>query len=199
MHPPAPLIAAVHQAMRGAKPPSSRPRRGAPTAAEVSVGMPWKRSLLAVCAVGWLIVLINPIDVYGWLGSTPWYGWWDSNVAMTGRPYEVQLEQVRPDGASARAGLRNGDRLDLRDQPSFADRYWILTQPPATRSLDLVVHRGDSTFRSSFKASTTYDSAFWTKSAARFFGVLAAFWFLACSTLIAIRRPDARDRMVPSV
>ena len=149
--------------------------------------------MLAVCAVGWLIVLINPIDVYGWLGSTPWYGWWDSNVAMTGRPYEVQLEQVRPDGASARAGLRNGDRLDLRDQPSFADRYWILTQPPATRSLDLVVHRGDSTFRSSFKASTTYDSAFWTKSAARFFGVLAAFWFLACSTLIAIRRPDARE------
>jgi len=93
--------------------------------------------LLALCALGLLIVFFHAADIYG-LGGRPWRGFWDATVLTTGPPY-MTTTQTRPDGATTTAGIRTGDLIDLREQTLGARYAWIYELMATQPLLDLSV------------------------------------------------------------
>lgn len=153
--------------------------------------MRWKWALLALCGLSLLGTFAYAADMIG-LGSRPWFGWWDANAVATGQPYTVAVAQPRPGGASARDGLRDGDRIDLREQ-SLGARVAVLYQPMATRPTMLKIHRGSSTLAVSVTGSTAWEGEPLWKVPNHLVLVLASLWFIACAFLIASRRWLSRD------
>ena len=70
----------------------------------------WKSALLALCGLSFAITLFTAADTLG-VGGRPWFGWWDANAATSGQLYTVEIAKPRAGGASAQAGLRDGDRV----------------------------------------------------------------------------------------
>ncbi|HEY1975643.1 MAG TPA: GAF domain-containing protein [Candidatus Baltobacteraceae bacterium] len=133
----------------------------------------------------------NLADVFG-LGGQPWYGYWDANVAMTEQPFTVSVVEPVPGGAADRAGLRNGDRIDLRLQ-SLEGRTRISTQPVGAQPTLLIVTRGARTFAARVAGSTLWDGQTAWKTLNATLGSIGGFWFLACAFLIATRPQVSRD------
>ncbi|HTU80745.1 MAG TPA: hypothetical protein VMF61_01360 [Candidatus Acidoferrales bacterium] len=153
----------------------------------------WKWMMLALCALGFFAVAANAADIFG-LGGRPWWGWWDSTSRATGQPYVVSINSPRPGGAAALAGLRDGDRIDLREQ-SLRARVAAVFQLMASRPTEFVVHRGTHTFVARVVGSTSWEGAPVWKLPAKGLSIFAALWFLGCATLIVVRRwwvPQAR-------
>lgn len=154
----------------------------------------WKPLLLALCALGLLVVFFSAADIYG-LGSRPWRGFWDSTVVTTNRPYVTIVAQPRADGASAAAGLRNGDVVDLRDQSVDARYQWIY-ELMATQPTHLVVRRGGQRFVAHVTGSTAFEGPWAFKVGGVMASQVAVLFFLGCALLIALREPRslaARD------
>jgi hypothetical protein len=149
----------------------------------------WKWALLTLCALSLALTVACAVDVLG-AGGPAWFGWWDANTA-TVAPYTVAITQPRPDGAVARAGLRDGDRIDLRDQ-SLASRIAILYQPLAMRPTALVVRRGPSAARANVVGSTTWQTATAWKLPPMLSWIVANVWFALCAVVIALRRWQSR-------
>jgi GAF domain-containing protein len=141
--------------------------------------------LLALCALGLLIVFFNAADIYG-LGSRPWRGFWDATVVTTGQPY-ITTTQPRPDGATATAGIRASDAIDLREQ-SLEARYAWIYELMATQPTPLVVHRGNRRFIANVVGSTAFEGPWAVKLTALLTDQIAALFFLGCATLIALRQ-----------
>ena len=91
----------------------------------------WKWLLLGLCTLALFAVLSEFGDLTG-VGGNPWYGFWDDTFASTSQPYVVSIFQPRPGGATDQAGLRDGDRVDLREQ-SLDSRVAVLWQLVASR------------------------------------------------------------------
>jgi GAF domain len=158
----------------------------------------WQYFLLAFCAFALLAAIVHSADVVG-LGSRPWYGWWDANASMSGRPYFIKIAQPRPGGASARGGLRDGDLIDLR-QHDLKTRLHVLYQPLATQPDVLTVHRGKTSVVARVFSSTTAEGAALWKFPAVFDRSIASLCFIACACLIALRRWRSREaRMLAGV
>lgn len=153
--------------------------------------MRWKWALLALCGLSLLGTFASAADIFG-LGSRPWFGFWDANAVATGQPYTVAVAQPRPGGASARDGLRDGDRIDLREQ-SLGARVAVLYQPMATRPTMLKIHRGSSTLAVGVTGSTVWEGEPLWKLPNPLVLVFASLWFIACAFLIASRRWWSRD------
>lgn len=153
--------------------------------------MRWRRLLLALCALGLFVAFVSAADVYG-LGSRPLRGFWDSTVVATGRPYLTVDAQPRPDGASAAAGIRNGDVVDLRDQ-SAATRYEWIYELMATQPTHLIVRRGSQRFAADVTGSTVFEGPWAFKAGGTLAPQLAFLFFLGCAVLIALRQPGSRD------
>lgn len=151
----------------------------------------WRHVLLAICAVGLFVVFVSAAAIYG-LGSRPFRGFWDSTVVTTGRPYVTVDFQPRPDGASAAAGIRNGDVIDLRDQ-SLAARYEWIYELMATQPTDLVVRRGGERFVAHVTGSTVFEGPWFFKIGGILAPQVAFLFFLGCAVLIALRQPGSRD------
>lgn len=151
----------------------------------------WKWTLLALCGVAFALWFVAVADQFG-LGSRAWYGWWDANASMTGRPFGVQLYTIRPGGASYQAGLRDRDSFDLRDL-SLDARIAVTSQLMATQPLHLIVHRGSRTFETEVQGSTVWEGAPLWKLPAMILRLLAVAWFAACAVLIVLRRWWARE------
>src|SRR5579862_4324854 len=147
--------------------------------------------LVGLCVLGLGVVTAGFFDVFG-LGGRPWYGYWDANVAMSARPFTISIVEPVPGGAADRAGLRNGDLVDLRAQ-SLDARTRITSQPIATQPTILTVTRGSRTFVTRVLGSTVRDGqrAWKTLNAALGFGY--GFWFIGCAILIATQRQVSRD------
>jgi len=148
-------------------------------------GSRWKWPLIAFCgfAACWAIVAVP--DLFG-VGQLSWYGWWQADQPATGRPYEARFESVEPGGAPARAGIRDGDTFDLREQ-SFEARAGLAFQPIAHKSLTLVVHRDGRRRSVTVVPGAVWDvgrlGLLWAVPTA-----IACLWFAACALLIAVRR-----------
>lgn len=154
----------------------------------------WRAALLFLCAVAFGITVAVEIDGLG-AGSRPWFGFWDANAATSGKPYTIAIAQPRPDGASASAGLRDGDLIDLRDQ-SLSSRVAVAYQPMATQFTPLRVRRNSSLVTVSVKGSTSWEGAPAWKLPTQISRPLSGFWFVGCAVLIALRRRSDRDARI---
>lgn len=151
----------------------------------------WKWTLLGLCALSLIATFAITACALG-LGSRPWYGWWDANDIAVGQPYVVAVAQPRPGGASARAGLRDGDRIDLREQ-NITARIAVVYQPMATERTFLKIHRGSSALVVGVDASTVWEGEPLWKVPPTIARPLAGVWFIICAMLIALRRWWSRD------
>lgn len=151
----------------------------------------WGRLLLALCGLGLVIVFFSAADIYG-LGGRPWRGFWDSTVVTTSHPYVTIHAQPRFDGATAAAGMRNGDVVDLRDQ-TFGARYQWIYELMATQPTQLVVRRGSQRFTASVTGSTVFEGPWVFKIGGILATQIAVLFFLGCVALIALRQAGSRD------
>ena len=142
--------------------------------------------LPALCVVAFLLLAIEAVDVFGF-GGRAWFGYWDSVTVMTTQPFVAEIVQTVPGGAAARAGLRDGDRVNLRDLDANG-RVALLFQPMATRSIDLIVRRGPQTFKTRFTGSTQWEVQPLFKIGVNVLWLVGYFLALVCAALIAVRR-----------
>ena len=154
----------------------------------------WRTALVILCVIGFAVATAVEIDGLG-AGSRPWFGYWDANAAMAARPYTVAVAQPRPGGASANAGLRDGDLIDLREQP-LSTRIAVSNQPMATRPTVLKIHRNGTPMTISVTGSTVWEGAPAWKLPTLVSRPLAGFWFAGCALLIALRRRADRDARI---
>lgn len=155
----------------------------------------WKRLLLALCALSLVATSLLAAHAFGF-GGRAWLGWWDAQSSIVGQPpYVIEIVQPRSDGASAAGGLRDGDRLDLRQQTLDA-RIGILFQPLATRPARLIVQRGSQTIPASVLPSTVWEGATAWKATPMLVVVVTNLWFIFCALLIALRRSGSRDARI---
>lgn len=151
----------------------------------------WKWLLLVLWALGLLLTFAWAGDVFG-LGGRPWFGYWDAVVTPAHRPYVVEVVQPLANGASAQAGLHDGDTADLRELSADA-RIELVSQLMATRPTALVMHRGPHTFTASVTGSTVREGRPLWKLPSPILIVVANTGFLLCALLIAMRRWYTRE------
>lgn len=150
--------------------------------------MRWR--LVTLCVLTLLVALFAAAVSHG-AGGQLWFGWWDSNVLTSG-PYTVTIVEPRPGGATERAGLRAGDRLDLRDQ-SLASRIAIVAQPSSTEPTDVTALRGDTSSTHRLIGSTNWEGPAQWKIPVQLLSAVAFIWFAACALLLALRKATNRD------
>lgn len=136
------------------------------------------------------------IDGVG-LGGTQYYGFYDaSQLSVPGVPYTFSYQGVAPGGASQRAGIRDGDLLDMREQ-NFATRVFALAQPVTTVPLVLVMRRGDERLTTNFTASPPGGNGL--KIATVIIPLVICLWCLGCVLLIAVRRSSSVEGRVLAI
>ncbi|HZO92309.1 MAG TPA: GAF domain-containing protein [Candidatus Baltobacteraceae bacterium] len=145
-----------------------------------------------LCALTTLMAGVVILSAYWGPGGRPSLGYWDSIVTTTAEPFVVQFVQSTAGGATARAGIRDGDRVDLRTLDARG-RVSVLFQPYAGLPLSFAVERGTKRVAIRFTPSTQFDgnAAFKMTNVALL--VLAYLWALGCAWLIALRRGASRE------
>lgn len=106
----------------------------------------WRALLLWLCASTMIFGLIEFGSVTGVGGATPWYGLWGANPGVSTEPFQVAIANLDPSGPTARAGLRIGDRIDIRAN-SALERFELFGQPLSGRPIALSVRRGSARTR----------------------------------------------------
>lgn len=154
----------------------------------------WRAALIVLCVIAVGITIAVEIDGLG-AGSRAWFGFWDANAATSGHPYTIAIAQPRPGGASANAGLRDGDLIDLRDQ-SLRSRVAAAYQPMATQPTRLNVRRDGLLVPVTVTGSTSWEGAPAWKLPTQISRPLSGFWFVGCALLIAFRRRSDRDARI---
>lgn len=157
----------------------------------------WRVGLICLCAVAFVVPVAVFFDSVG-AGGRPWFGYWDANATASGRPYTLAIAQPRPGGASAAAGLRDGDLIDLREQ-SLTSRVAAAYQPPATRATTLRIRRNGVALTINVTGSTSWEGAPAWKLPAELDRTLTALFFAVCALLIALRRQTDRDARMLSL
>jgi len=149
----------------------------------------WKWVLLTLSVFFGIVAIARIIDCFG-AGSPPWFGWWDATFYSTGQPYVIALDAPPAGGASAIAGLRAGDTIDLRDQ-SLEARLKLVTQPMAGVPVPVVAHRGTTTLKVNIIPSNVYQVDEAVKIPGNVPPLLASLWLFGCALLIAVRKADS--------
>jgi len=145
-------------------------------------GTRWKWPVVAFCALSVCWAALGGLDLFGI------EGWWQANQPATGRAYEARFDAVEPGGPTARAGIRNGDTVDLRQQ-TFKARVGLAFQPAAHEPLQVAVHRGAELRTFTVIPGSVWDVgtfAVWWAA----LSLVAALWLAACGLIIALRRAD---------
>jgi len=151
----------------------------------------WKYVLLVLCALAFAEAFVCAADLFG-LGERPWFGWVDAHTGMTGQPFLIIVQNPTPNGASAKAGLKDGDLLDLRELTREA-RIWMTFQPIATRPLEGTLRRKMTTVPFSLLPSTVWEGASRWKLADVIPGAIGQILLPICALLIALRCFRRRD------
>jgi hypothetical protein len=156
----------------------------------------WKWLLLTLCTLVFVVIVAGVVD-YSGFGAPPWYGWWEGVgvTSPTTQPYTSAFGSPVPGGTIARAGIRGGDWIDLRQQSPDA-RFGLSAQPMAKRPLTLVIHRGARTFAIRVLPSTLWEGAVRFKLWTLIPGWIASTLLLGCAFLIAIRRASTTEGRV---
>jgi hypothetical protein len=154
----------------------------------------WKWPLWGLCLLSFIMTVTVACGIFG-VGGRPWFGWWDALHTPNGQPFTLVVAGVRPDGASAQAGLHAGDRIDLRDL-SLGARTGVLFQPLATRPIVLRVSRDSRSLNISVQPSTGWENAPLWKMPPLIVSTFANLGFFLCATLLALRRWWNRDARI---
>lgn len=151
-----------------------------------------KWPLVVLCALfaAWAAAALA--NYAGFCGNPPWWGWWDVDYVPTAQPYILKFDPPQPGGAAARAGIRGGDRLDLREQ-SLPVRVRLYSQPVADAPIALVLHRGTQRFTVRVIASTSAQGNVALKAWTLGLGIVSSAWFIGCALLIALRRASRTE------
>ena len=123
------------------------------------------------------------------------FAYWDSVPVPTDQPFVMQIVGSTTGGATARAGIRDGDRIDLRGVNVYA-RVAMLFQPVTIKPVMLVVRRQGRSFTAQFSGSTIYQGNVAVKLPSYVFEFLAYFLALGCACVIAARRWQARKVVI---
>jgi hypothetical protein len=153
---------------------------------------PWKRWLLAFWAVALAVTIVEAVDYFGF-GTHPWAGWWDIPFSA-GEPFNLIAGRPVAGGAAERAGIREGDRFDLREQTLQA-RTALFGRMP-TQPVRLLGHRERGTFSATVLAKTAGGGA---SPFDVLNGVLLLFTsvaYLSCALLIIVRCSWLREGRV---
>jgi hypothetical protein len=156
----------------------------------VAQGSRWKALLLALWALAVVVFAAESADRLGF-GGRPWFGWWDAIVVGTGQPFVVRLTDPHPGGASAAAGIREGDRVDLREQ-GVDGRARVMWQLSATQPTLLTIHRDGKTVPVRVTGSTIWDGSS-SRRVSHILLVVPGAFFLGCALLIIRRRSQTYE------
>jgi hypothetical protein len=150
----------------------------------------WKAVLIGLCAIAFGAVVLQFASNIG-LGAHEWFGWWDETTVRAD-PYTLAVIDVIPDGAAAKAGIRVGDRFDLRRQ-SIEARTGLLWQPVANRPVAYVVQRAGHALTAVVTASSMWAQNAWLKIPFSLIEGASLLFFIGCALLIALRRAARSD------
>ncbi len=101
----------------------------------------WRTVLLSLCAITAFFAIATAFCVIGIGDAPPWSGRWGWGWGSAQIPFGIQLDGVDPGGPADRAGLRAGDRIDLR-KVSLQERYWVIVRALNGRPVALSLRRG---------------------------------------------------------
>lgn len=120
------------------------------------------------------------------------YRFWEVGRFWNGEPFVLVAGEPRPGGAAARAGIRSGDRIDLRDQTP-AMRRVLYVGPSGAAPLNLVVRRNGRSLTIPFVGGTLWDGATIQKLLPAALLLVSGFCFLGRAILIVARRASLSE------
>jgi hypothetical protein len=135
----------------------------------------WRRGLLTVCAVGFLVWAFSLFQAIAWFGRDGWY------VKPTAVPFHDVVTSVAPAWPAAEARIKVGDIVDLH-RASATARWRIRSRQLADHPLTYVVLRGATQQSITLRPKHFIIQIRWSWYA----GLLGVLIF---ATLIAWRRP----------
>jgi hypothetical protein len=152
----------------------------------------WRPLLLAICAVAALAQVAYVLDATGTGGAPPWLGSLGANTSASSEPFHIAVTSVDPSGPAARAGVRPGDLIDIR-QNTLVERYFLLESPLNGRAVLVSVVRSGSLRRTTVVPRVpTLAWTFWLFT-------VAALWLLLFATLLAWRGAEVRQTRLLSL
>jgi hypothetical protein len=150
--------------------------------------------VLTTCVVTAILVVANAINYFGVAGSAAWAADPGMSLGVSGAPYAAAVLAVDPGGAADRAGLRRGDRFDIRAN-ARVERWQLLSgNAMSGRPITLLVRR-DSQERPIAIAPRLWDYGRFWFFILWYFGIVLLALFAA---LIAWRRPEASGNLLLS-
>jgi len=144
----------------------------------------WRSVLLTLCAITALLTVASLVDQLGAGSTPPWYGLWGTYFGASAKPYHLSVLAVNPGGPADRAGLHQGDLIDIRPN-TLVERLGELFQPLNGRPIALSVRRG-----ALIKQITVVPGPVLDPTLRWFYalGALGNLWLLLFAALIVWRR-----------
>jgi hypothetical protein len=103
----------------------------------------WRTLLLSVCAITAIAGAAEFLAGSGLGGAPAWMGLWGNTLSSGPEPFYFSVRSIDPGRASDRAGLRQGDLIDIR-KGTLIDRFGLFGQPLSGRPVTLGVRRGSA-------------------------------------------------------
>jgi len=147
--------------------------------------------LLTLCAAGTLLVVAAFFDQAGLGGARAWYGVWGGYFTGSSRPYHLTFRGIDPGGPADRAGMREGDAVDIRDH-TLVERFSFLGQAVQGRPILLRIHRGSANVQATITPGPFAFSRFWSYVLTE----SGSIWLLLFAAVILWRRPYADGNLL---
>ncbi len=142
----------------------------------------WTWPLIGLSIVILVLVVLETVSLFD--GESRF---WEVGRFWNGEPFVLVAGEPRPGGAAARAGIQNGDRIDLRDQTP-AMRRLLYVGPRGAAPLNLIVRRQGLPLTVTFVGGTLWDGATLQKLLTTVLPMISGFCLLGCALLIVARR-----------
>ncbi|HZY98278.1 MAG TPA: hypothetical protein VFE36_01760, partial [Candidatus Baltobacteraceae bacterium] len=153
----------------------------------------WRAILLTCCGAGAILVVVAFFDQVGMGGAAPWYGLLGGYISGSSEPYQVAIRGIDPGGPAERAGIREGDTIDVREQ-SVLVRLSLLGQFLADRPVTFRVNSAGASAPRTLVPGRFSVSRFWQYVVWEF----GSLWLLLFAALIAWRRPYVDNNLLLS-
>ena len=144
--------------------------------------------LLASCGLLAVLMAANLAMFVVGPGSLPLVGQWGNTVGGAGEPFQLTIRSLDPAGASAAAGLRAGDRIDIRAN-SALERFWLFGQPVTGTPVVVLALRGTTEKHVTIVPRAASVFRRWTLSLIP----IGTIWLIAFAAMIAWRRSNLRE------
>ena len=150
----------------------------------------WRPLLLALCALATVMCFAEVAAGSAWAVSRG-SGIGTTALPLPATPYVIKIASADPIGATAQAGMRPGDRIDIR-KLSFDDRIAFFLQPFGPRTYTIPVEREGRRHRPIHPIDDVRRQRA-AKSLLAFGAVCAPIVALVCAWLIALQGSSRRE------